>query len=160
MSLKVTVEGERAFAILDTFSPQVRTAFASKLRTIEETILTAARSSAAAHLRYVGKKSPGSYLAAFWGDVRENGPNVIGFVRNGHPLSHLMEDGANAHEILPKAADVLAFEGSAGMVFSKHVHSPGMKPFPALFPAFDAHKHEIAEAAEEAVADAVANTNK
>ena len=91
--------------------------------------------------------------------ARDNNGRVIGYVRSGNPLAHLLELGATtpAHDIMPKAADVLAFDGDAGTVFAKIVHSPGavIPPYPAIKPAFDNALSTIETTIEQVVKDAL-----
>ena len=57
---------------------------------------------------------------------------------------------------MPKTADVLAFEGDAGMVFRRHVHRDAMHvpAYPAIAPAFQADEATIRETIERAVREA------
>ena len=153
-SLNVKVDDDRAMARIENVAPNARRALAESLRDLADAIAGDARGRASAHIRYLGAKAPGSYVASIQGGVSEKDRKIVGYVRSGHPLAHLMELGAGPHDILPKAAQVLAFAGPAGVVFARHVHSPGMRPFPAILPAFEAARDEIGAALQAAVADA------
>lgn len=152
--IDLQIDESRLVARLDKIGPDVRQALVQALGPLAGQIAADARGLAAAHIRFQGKK-PGAYLASIYGGVTDKSYVVAGFVRSGNPLAHLLEGGASIppHEILPSAADVLAFEGDAGMVFAKVVHSPGaiVPPYPAIEPAFVNARDEI----ERTVSDAV-----
>jgi HK97 gp10 family phage protein len=59
------------------------------------------------------------------------------------------ETGAGQHDITPKKASALAFEGDEGLVITGGVDHPGMVARPFLRPAFDTEK----DAATKAVKD-------
>lgn len=153
-SLNVRVEDDRAMARLENVAPNARKALAENLRDIADAIADDARARAQSHIRYFGAKAPGSYVASIEAGVAEKDRAIVGYVRSGHPLAHLMEYGASAHDILPVAAKVLAFQGSAGTVFARHVHSPGMRAYPAILPAFDAARDDIEGELQAAVSQA------
>jgi hypothetical protein len=155
-SLNVSVDDDRAMARLEKVGPDARAALTESLKDLAETIAGDARERAQTHIRYLGLKAPGSYVESIVGGVSEKDRRIVGFVRSGHPLAHLMELGVQAHDIFPKAADVLAFEGPAGMVFARHVHDPGMHPYPAILPAFEAESDDIEGVLEAAVKHGVA----
>ena len=150
-SLNVTVDDDRAIARLERVGPDARAALKDELKDLADAIASDARARAQNHIRYFGAKAPGSYVESIAGGVAERDSAVIGYVRSGHPLAHLLELGTKAHDILPDAAKALAFQGPAGLVFAQRVHSPGMKPYPAILPAFEAARDEIEGALEQAV---------
>ena len=154
MTIELKIDESRLVARLDKIGPDVHQALVQALNPLAQAVAAQARGLAAAHIRYLGKK-PGAYLASIYGGVSEKPGSVVGFVRSGNPLAHLLEGGATipAHDIFAKAGDVLAFEGDAGMVYAKIVHSPGaiVPPYPAIEPAFTAARSEI----ERTVTDAV-----
>jgi hypothetical protein len=112
---------------------------------------------AAGHIHTEGPK-PGLYLASIAMGFYDKGQRMGGFVRSGSPLAHLLESGAKppAHAIVASAAQALAFQGDAGMVFRRAVQHPGatIPPYPAFGPAMDAHRAEITERLQAAVREA------
>jgi len=155
-SLNVRVDDDRATARLERVGPDARAALKDELKDLADRIASDARARAQNHIRYLGPKAPGSYVQSIQGGVADGERELVGYVRSSHPLAHLMELGAGPHEILPVAASVLAFQGPAGTVFAMHVHSPGMRPYPAILPAFEAKRGEIATDLQQAVKDGVA----
>ncbi len=156
---KFSIDDRRAFVRLEAISPATAGALAEAVGELVGPILADAKSRAAAHIHTQGK-NPGAYLDSIYGGVSERPGKVIGFVRSDSPLAHLLEDGAHipAHDILPKsAADVLAFNGDAGTVFARVVHSPGanVPAYPAIYPSLDAAQSDIESKLEGAVRDAV-----
>ena len=151
------VEASRLTATLDELPAAVRAAIERALGPVANEVAADARSLAEAHIRYFGQK-PGQYLASIYGGTFTRGDRVGGYVRSGSPLAHLLEFGATIppHDILPSAADVLAFD-DVGAVFARHVHSPGgvIPPYPAIEPAFTSHAAEIRDAIEGAAKQAV-----
>ncbi|MDR3495293.1 MAG: hypothetical protein P4L82_11895 [Ancalomicrobiaceae bacterium] len=134
---------------LAEIGPNVREKLARELGGIVDGMVADARQRAQAHIRFLGAKKPGSYVASITGGVAQKRKSrVTGFVRSGHPLAHLMELGFQITdmEIAASAASVMAFEGDAGMVFATHVHrhATTVQPYPAILPAFEAKKGEIA----------------
>ena len=142
-------------ARLEQVAPDAREALKDALRDLETAIAADARDRASAHIHYLGAKAPGSYVESIHGGVSEKDRSIVGYVRSSHPLAHLMELGVKPHDILPSAAKVLHFEGSAGEVFAKYVHDPGMQPYPAMIPAFEAARGDIEATLEAAVKDKV-----
>ena len=143
----------------DSFPEKLRQRLKSSLKAEALAIASDARARAAAHIHLYGKK-PGAYLGSIYGGATADAKKVMGWVRSGSPLAHLMEGGANrpAHEEYPKAGDVLAFYPDAAAVFARHVSIPAnrMSPFPAIVPAFEAAKGDIDGAMRDALAQAVA----
>ncbi|RBP03810.1 hypothetical protein DFR50_14258 [Roseiarcus fermentans] len=152
-SIRFSFEHANFDARIDAVLPDTEDALERALGPVASDMADAARNAALAHIRFEGTK-PGQYLASIYGGTFR-GPGVVGgFVRSGSPLAHLLELGAStpAHDILPKAAAALAFDGSAGQVFASIVHHPGatIPAYPALSPAFDAARGAIAAAIESA----------
>lgn len=157
-----TVDASRIDAHLAKIGPDVEEALLKALRPLAKSMAEEARSAAAQHIRFLGKK-PGQYLASIYGDTfaREGqlGRVVGGFVRSGSPLAHLLEHGATtpAHEILPSSASVLAFQGDAGQVFARAVHDPGAQipAYPAIDPVLASRRSDVEDTIRRAVEEAV-----
>ena len=156
MTVKMDVSAERLVARIDKLLPSVREALVEALGPLARAMASDAQDRAAAHIRYLGKK-PGQYLASIYGGTFDKDSIVGGFVRSGNPLAHLLEWGASVgpHEILPRIADALAFEGSAGTAFAARVQNPGAEipPYPAIGPAFEAAKDDIEAAVRKAIGE-------
>jgi hypothetical protein len=152
-TITVTVE-DRATDRLGKIGPTTHEALDRALRSLTPELHADVVGRAAAHIHTVGKK-PGAYLASIAMGYYDKGQRMGGFVRSGHPLAHLLEGGAKppAHAIAASAASVLAFQGSAGMVFRQAVQHPGatIPPYPAFGPAIDAHRTEIEARLKEAL---------
>jgi hypothetical protein len=161
-AVSFTVDTGRIDAHLEAIGPDVEAALLGALKPLASSIADEARSAAASHIRFLGKK-PGQYLASIYGDTfaRDGGQGRIvgGFVRSGSPLAHLLEHGAHTppHEILPSAAEVLAFNGDAGEVFAKAVHHPGatIPAYPAIEPVLSSRQGDVEAVIERAVKDAI-----
>ena len=157
-SIEIQIDESSAVAKLDGASQGVHDALVRAIGPLAAAMAGEAMGLAAAHIRFQGKK-PGQYLASIYGGVSDKNGRVLGFVRSGSPLAHLLEDGATipAHDIFPSAADVLAFAGDAGTVFARAVHSPGatVPAYPAIQPAFDSNVGTIQSTIEEAVMGAL-----
>jgi hypothetical protein len=158
-AVSFTVDATRLDAHLQAIGPAVEQALLEALKPIASTMAGEARSAAEAHIHLFGKYA-GQYLASIYGGVSSKdgqlGKIVGGFVRSGWFTAPWLEHGVEdtgAHDILPKAADVLAFDGDAGKVFARVVHHPGAKipPYPAIEPTLAAHESEIRDAMTEAV---------
>ena len=151
--LEFKVDDRKALARIEALLPNIRAALVDALGPIAQAMASDARQIALDHIRYEGTK-PGAYLASIYGGTFDKDSIVGGFVRSGSPLAHLLEYGATTppHEIMPSAADALAFEGPAGTVFAKHVSSPGatIPAYPAITPAF-ADMRDAVEAAIRSV---------
>ena len=153
MEIEVEVSAQTAFAKLEGVSARVRDRFTENLKPIEEAMLTDARTAALAHFHSVGKK-PGLYLGAFEGGVHEDDKRVVGWVRNANPLAHLLEYGFTISDLMIEAGGIMKFEAAGvGELYRRavHRHATAVQAYPAIKPAFDAHKGEIQEAAERAV---------
>ena len=141
-------------AQLERLGPDLRQALEEKLKPLASRIASDARSSAEAHIRFLGAK-PGTYLASIKGGVASKESRVVGYVRSGHPLAHLLEYGAKTppHEIKASVAKMLHFTGSAGEVFARIVNHPGadIPAYPAITPAFAAAAEEARATIEETV---------
>lgn len=148
MNPTLFVDDTRALQYLDRIGPGVEATLDAVLRPLAQEIAADARSRAAAHIRYLGARNPGSYVASITGDISRKRPTrVTGYVRSGHPLAHLMEKGFKITdmEIYAKNVDKMAFEGSAGMVYRRHIHrhETQVPAYPAILPAFEARRGEI-----------------
>ncbi|QAY96706.1 hypothetical protein CWB41_14000 [Methylovirgula ligni] len=155
------IDDSRIFVRLEKVSPAVAGSLAAAVAALIGPLVSDAQALALAHIHTQGL-NPGAYLESIHGGMSEKSGSVIGYLRSGSPLVHLLEDGAQtpAHDILPKSATVLAFEGDAGRVYARAVHSPGatIPAYPALAPAFEEHAAQIADALRDAVGDAVSET--
>ena len=166
----VDIKDSRLAAQLERIGPNARAALEHALAPLAARVGSDARSRAAAHIHtetatrggrvrfwkgFGGDGNvafydagPGGYLASIKDGMASKESRVVGWVRSAHPLAHLLEYGANPppHDIVPDVAGVLAFEGDAGTVYAKIVHHPGAKipPYPAIYPAFEHARGEIA----------------
>ena len=151
----VEIKDTRVAAQLDCIGPNVREALEKALSPLAARIGADARSRAAAHIHLQGRKNPGSYLESIKDGVASKEDRVLGFVRSGHPLAHLLEYGANPppHEILRSVAQALKFFDGATEVFAKKVNHPGanIPAYPAIEPAFEAAAPDIRATLENAV---------
>ena len=155
----IEIDDSRVAARLGRIGPNVREALKNALEPLAARIGADARGRASAHIHLKGRKNPGSYLASIEDGVADKQGKVVGYVRSGHPLAHILEQGASTppHDIVPDAARVLAFlwEG-VGEVFARKVHHPGasIPAYPAILPAFDAARPEIEDALRGALQSA------
>ena len=142
--------------------PGVREALIAALTPIAAEIADDAKSRAGGHIRFMGG-DPGAYLDGFQSGVSDKkADRITGYVRSDSPrvffdgrlvpLAVLLEYGAKtpAHKIMAVLGKALHFTGSAGESFARSVMSPGatIPPYPAILPAFDAHRSEIRDAIE------------
>jgi len=156
VSVEFEVDDKSAFARLEGVPQRVRERFAELLKPIEAAMLADARERALAHFHSVGKK-PGLYLGAFAGGVSEKPSGVVGWVRNANPLAHLLEYGFTISDLMIAASGVMAFEAEGvGELYRRevHRHATPVQAYPAIGPAFDAHKADVRAAAEQAAAGA------
>ena len=158
-------DDRRLLQVLDGVDPAVAQALKDELWVIAKAMESEARDRAQAHIRFLGAKSPGSYVQSIKGGVStRRGTRTTGYVRSGHPLAHLMEGGFNITDMmivpgtgkntLAQIGAVMKFAGDAGDVFLKAVHRHATKvpPYPAIYPAFDSLKGDIHAAFEKAAA--------
>lgn len=155
MKVTIDVADRRIVARLEAIGPSVREALNQALRPIAAVMESDAKSRATAHIHTMGVK-PGQYLESIHAGVSDKHNNkVIGWLRSASSVAHLLEFGAQTppHDILPTIASVLAFEGGAGTVFAKAVHSPGaiIPAYPAIFPALEAMRDTIEKTLTETV---------
>jgi len=69
------------------------------------------------------------------GNVRYgDGYAVVGY---NSPYGKYVHDGTAPHDIVPRNAKALHFQGEGGDVFAKRVHHPGTRPQPWLQNAID-----------------------
>jgi hypothetical protein len=159
------VDDRRLLQVLDGVEPAVAQALKDELFVIAKAMQAQARERAQAHIRFLGARKPGSYVQSIKGDVSTKRPNrVTGYLRSGHPLAHLMEDGFNITDmtIVPgtgknttaRIGAIMKFAGDAGEVFVKAVHRHATKvpPYPAIYPTFEAMQNDIRAAFEKAAA--------
>ena len=153
-SLNVRVDDDRAMARLENVAPKARESLASSLRDLADEIAADARSRAQSHIRFLGVKAPGSYVQSIQGGVSEKDKQIVGYVRSGHPLAHLMELGFQITDlmILAKPGGVLA-DAETDTIFGRFVHRRATKvqPYPAILPAFEAAHGDIETALQSAL---------
>ena len=158
MPFTAVVTADQIAVQLDRIGPDVRAALERALAPIAHGMAADAKANAESHIRFLGVK-PGAYLASIFGGVSSKEDRVVGYVRSGSPLAHLLEYGAQtpAHVIEASTKEVMAFDGGAGKVFARVVHHPGatIPAYPAIGPAFDARKGEIERALETALNDSL-----
>lgn len=147
----VEVDHSKLDVRLAKIEPSVRTALRDVVEILDQELINVARAMAPVRT--------GKYRASIQGSVQTSGKSVVGKVYSDSPLAHIEEEGARIppHEILPDAARVLHFGGSAGDVFAAHVHSPGAT-LPArhiIEGAFEEMTPEIRERLEDAVRGAI-----
>lgn len=142
MPFSVTVNDSRITARLATFPARVRARLKSEIKPLADKLADEIRARSAAHIHTFGKK-PGFYLATIHGGVADTGTEVVGYVRSGSPLAHLLEAGTKAHAIFPKKASVLAFEVGGKSIFARSVQTPGTKPYPTFKPVLADRREEI-----------------
>jgi len=149
VSVGFEVDASAAFVKLAAIGPNVHRLLLEELKPLAAEILDDARSRAIAHFHSVGA-DPGLYLQGFAGGVSDKGTRVTGYVRNPSPLAHLLEDGFTIKDMMieVKSGAVMAFEGDVATVFARevHRHETRVQPYPALQPAFDARRGDIAAA--------------
>ena len=155
MPISIDIQASSLFAKLEGMSGKVRERFAASMKRTEESILSQARSNAVAHFHSVGNK-PGVYLSAFSGGVKETPGSITGWVRNGARLAHLMENGFTISDLMIQAdSGAMAFfeANSAAEPYRRNVHrhATDVQAFPAIGPAFEAHRAEIEAAARAAL---------
>ncbi len=132
----------------------VQSLMAGRLQPIAQEILDEARNRAEAHIRYVSDYKPGLYLAGFGGGVKiEPNGDVVGWVGNKNPLSHLLEYGFTISDLMIEANGMaMKFEeAGVGELFRRevHRHETQVRAYPAILPAFEARKGEVIEAARD-----------
>jgi hypothetical protein len=152
----LVVDEKRLTQVLDGMAPAVRERLIETLEPIAAEIQADAKARAEEHIRYLGSKNPGSYVESIQhGVAAKRERKVTGYVRSGHPLAHLLEDGFTIKDMMIQSADggVMAFQDELGMHFARdvHRHETKVKAYPAIRPAFEARRDDIL-AALEAVA--------
>ena len=156
-SLNVRVDADRAMARIENVAPKAREKLAESVRDLADEIAADARSRAQSHIRFLGLKAPGSYVQSIRGGASEKDKQIVGFVRSGHPLAHLMELGFQITDLMitAKPGGVLA-NASLDEVFGikVHRHATAVKPYLAILPAFEAARADIETALQAAVSDA------
>ena len=154
MQVKIDVADRRIVARLEAIGPTVREALKQALLPIVDAMESDAKSRATAHIHTMGT-DPGKYLDSIYAGLNmKHETRVIGWLRSGSPLAHLLEFGAQtpAHDILASIGSILANE-TAGEVWGRLVHSPGaiIPAYPAIFPALEAQRETIETTLKEAV---------
>ena len=156
-SLNLRVDDDRATARLENVAPTARASLVESMRDLADEIAGDARSRAQSHIRFLGLKAPGSYVESIHGGVSEKDKQIVGYVRSGHPLAHLMELGFQITDymILAKPGGVLA-DPDTGTVFGRfvHRHATKVQPYAAILPAFEAARDDIESALQSAVSQA------
>lgn len=158
MAFDMVVNERMQTAQLDRIGPDVRAALKQRLAPIVADMTADAKARAQAHIRFLGIK-PGAYVASIAGGVADKETRVLGWVRSGSPLAHLLEYGAQTppHLIEASVKEVMKFSGSAGAVFAAKVNHPGatIPAYPVIGPAFEARRGEIRNALEAAIGETV-----
>jgi hypothetical protein len=135
--IDLRIDDSHLTARLEEMGPKARQAVKTASSALAQQTAADARAFAAAHIRFLGKK-PGLYLASIYGGVADKEKSIIGFVRSGNPLAHLLEYGTVER-------------------FKKSGASTGAAPpYPAIAPAFVANRDRIEQAIIEAVRGVVA----
>lgn len=158
MTFNLIVDDKRVSVLLDQIGPGVRESMKADFAPIVQAMESDARARAAAHIHSLGK-NPGKYAASIKGGVSVKNPNrVTGYLRSGSPLAHLMELGFTIKDMIITAVggSAMKFEGEAGVMFAHavHRHQTTVKPYPAIFPAFEAQRGAIDAALTKAAATA------
>lgn len=154
MPFSFEVDPQAVYLKFDAIGPGVRELLAQELRPIVDEMVDDARSRAVDHFHSLGAK-PGLYLASIHGGVKEQSFRVSGWMRSSNPLAHLLELGFTIRDWMIESKTLMAFElPDIGEVFARevHRHATKVKPYPALFPAFEALQGEIEDALQR-VAD-------
>lgn len=144
MTINLTIDESRLTARLDKITPDVRAALVQALGPIAQSIAAEARGIAAAHIQFEGVK-PGAYLASIYGNVSDKSGKVIGFVRSGNPLAHLLEYGT-------KERFRKTFKSAKEVLGELRTGYTGVGPeLPAIGPAFESARGEIETAISQAL---------
>lgn len=96
----------------------------------------------AKHLCPVDK---GNMIGLFGHDVRVEGNEIIGTVRNTASYAAAVEFGSKPHVIEPRDKKVLSFMADGKRIFAKIVHHPGFAGIPFLRGAMYSSKRRILE---------------
>jgi hypothetical protein len=168
-TFKQTIDAEAAYARLDGIGPKARQALKDALTPIAPAMEADARKIALDHIHSIGDPAKaGRYLASIRAGVSDKGYSIVGWLRTPSPLGHLLELGFTISDwvIVPGTGKyprsgldgVMAFEvgGVSKVVKSVHRHATKVSPYPAIGPAFTAHRAEIL-AALDSVKDKVAD---
>jgi hypothetical protein len=141
---------------LQTLTPEIREALEIVIRKDTGSILDRARALASGG---VMQERTGKYVRSMKSQVRSDSRGVYGKVYSDDPRSSLFEWGGStpARDILPNAAQVMRFAGSAGEVFAKIVHRPVVNypARPTINAAFDEAKAPFETIIHDTVADVV-----
>ena len=167
MTPRLFINDEHITRVLDAVAPAIRAKLIDALTPIAEDIAADAKAAAEAHIRFLGAKNPGSYVESIKAGVStRDAQRVIGYVRSGHHLAHLLEDGFTISDLtivpgtgkagLSHLGAIMAFDGDAGMQFAREIHRHETKvhAFPAINPAFAARRGEILAAMERVASEA------
>ena len=142
----IEVNNNRLVAWMDAAAPNVRAKLVEVLTPLARAVETDARSLAEAHIRFFGKK-PLVYLYSIRGGVSvKNEKRVTGYIRSGSPLAHLLEYGFTISDMIIQAdgkAMLFQLLGQATFQNQVHRHMTQVQAYPALGPAFEAHRSEI-----------------
>ena len=167
MTPTLVVTSNRLTQVLDAVEPDVRQRLEQSLGQLGKRIGDDAKSRAQAHIRFLGVKKPGSYVESIYGGLAKpkTRTRVTGFVRSGHPLAHLMEEGFTISDILIAARSgggVMEFWGSLGLTYRQYIHrhETQVQAYPAINPAFEARRADVMAAFAAAAKGAAAEAHK
>jgi hypothetical protein len=141
---EISVKSDSVMALLDTISPHVHDALLPAITRDASTMQARAVELASGE---VLQERTGKYVKSIKSKVYDSRKRIYAKVYSCDPRAGLFEFGGStpAREILPNVAQVMAFMGSAGQVFTKIVHRPVVqyKPHPVINPAFDEMKTDV-----------------
>ncbi len=147
----VKVDYTDVLAKVDSIGPHMHDALLPAITSDAASILNQARSLASGG---AVQEKTGKYLRSIKSQVYDKKTKVYGVVRSRDPRAPLFEWGGatSARNILPNAARVMAFMGSAGQVFAKIVHRPVVNypPHPVITAAFQSQRGKVASDIQEA----------
>lgn len=140
----ISVKSDSVMALLDTISPHVHDALLPAITADANSILGRARALASGD---VLQEKTGKYVRSIKMKVYDSSKRVYAKVYSRDPRAGLFEWGGStpARDILPNAAQAMAFMGSAGEVFAKIIHRPVVRyaPHPVINRAFDEMKTSV-----------------
>lgn len=140
----IVVKSDSVMALLDTISPRVHDALLPSITADANSILSRARALASGD---VLQERSGKYVKSIKMKVYDSKKRVYAKVFSRDPRAGLFEWGGStpARNILPNAAQAMAFMGSAGQVFAKIVHRPIVQyaPHPVINRAFEEMKSDV-----------------
>ncbi|MFZ1109852.1 MAG: hypothetical protein WAN43_16075 [Rhodomicrobium sp.] len=168
-TFRSTIDAQAAYARLDAIGPKARQALKDALTPIAPAMQSDARDIALAHIHSIGDPAKaGRYLASIRGGLTDKGYKIVGWLRSGSPLGHLLELGFTIKDwvIVPGTGErtkshlgaLMAFDvgGVSKVVKTVHRHATKVQAYPAIGPAFTKHRAEIL-AALDSVKDKVSD---